>query len=166
MYRYLYKKKNYGTAAACDTPGLSVPPFHTQFKSDKNPSTPPNPSHLKGVVRYGETPRKNTRYVILRTQLTRLTNDAETCHLSRFFIFKLILDGFSKACFFQGWAIALFGKERIALFFAKKSEKKERKSDSLFLRSFALFEKSKRAIRSFALFLKRAKEPFALLGSF
>ena len=49
----------------------------------------------------------------------------------------------------QGWAIALFGKERIALFFAKKSEKK-----------------SERAIRSFCallLFLKRAKERFALL---
>ena len=46
----------------------------------------------------------------------------------------------------QGWAIAVFGKERIALFFAKKSEKK-----------------SERAICSLLLFLKRAICYFALL---
>ena len=51
----------------------------------------------------------------------------------------------------QGWAIALFEKERIALFLLKRA-KKEQKSNLLFLRSFALFVKSERAIRSFALF--------------
>ena len=48
----------------------------------------------------------------------------------------------------QGWAIALFGKERIALFLLKRA-KKARKSNSLF---GALF--------------KRAKERFALWRSF
>ena len=50
--------------------------------------------------------------------------------------------------------------------FLLKRAKKERKSDSLFLRSFALFERGKRAIRSFALFLKRVKERFTLWRSF
>ena len=47
----------------------------------------------------------------------------------------------------QGWAIALFGAN--PSFFCQKEQKK-----------------SERAIHSFALFLKRAKERFALLRSF
>ena len=64
-----------------------------------------------------------------------------------------------KKTYLQGWAIALFGKERIALFFAKKSKKKSERG----IRSFcALSFFLKRAKERFALF-KRAKEQIALL---
>ena len=49
---------------------------------------------------------------------------------------------------------SLFLEKSESLFFLLKRAKKERKSDLLLLRSFALFEKSERAIRSIALFLK------------
>ena len=51
----------------------------------------------------------------------------------------------------------LFLKKSASLFILIKRAKKERKSDLLFLRSFDLFEKSERAIRFFALFLKEQK---------
>ena len=61
-----------------------------------------------------------------------------------------------KVTYVQGWAIALFEKERIPLFLLLKRAKKEQKIDLLFLRSFskernreslfvALFENSERA---------------------
>ena len=54
-----------------------------------------------------------------------------------------------KMLYIQGWAIALFGKERIALFFAYKSEKKS--------------DRAIRAFVAFSRFLKCAKERFALV---
>ena len=70
----------------------------------------------------------------------------------------------------QGWAIALFEKERITLFVKSKRAirslslfLKERKSKTLFC---ALLEKKKKTNSTYALFLKRAKEPIALFRSF
>ena len=47
-------------------------------------------------------------------------------------------EGREDMVYLQGWAIALFGKERIALFFAKKSEKRAKERFALFalFRSF------------------------------
>ena len=82
-----------------------------------------------------------------------MDNNFASVYSIQFFVFALNLILLSFKVEYQGWAIALFEKERIPLFLLKRAKKRAKERIAL----FALFVKSERVIYSLLLFLKEQK---------